>query len=352
MSSPSARAASLAPVIVATAAVGIVLLLVGVVVAPILMLERAEDWRAYAEAADSLRSGAPLYAWTTFPDIRSYGLHAYLYPPPLAAIWAIGLSAPSFVVVKVVAFAVAIWLLARSLGAPTLIAAAIAVAGVTSSPAIHDLALGNVMLLFGAAVAFALASPGWLGSSALGAVCAIALKPAIGPFVLWLVVRRRSSFAKAFVAGLVTTAVFAVVVGPGRYFEYIQALPKTAVLAAPFTGNLGLAAISPVAAVVGIVLAYVWTIAAAALLDERRAAIVALSMTQLAQPTIGLNYAVLLIPALVLLGAIDRRIALALAVLLPFVVILSPILAAVLLATAATIGERLPLRSWPARQAA
>ena len=75
-------------------------------------------------------------------------------------------------------------------------------------------------------------------------------------------------------------------------------MPKTAALAAPFTGNLGLAAISPIAGVAGIVLAYVWTIAAAAMLDERRAGIVALSMTQLAQPTIGLNYAVLLIPAL------------------------------------------------------
>ena len=161
------------------------------------------------------------------------------------------------------------WLLARSLGAPMLLAAGVALAAVTSSPAIHDLALGNVMLLFGAAVAIALASPGWLGSAVLGAICAIALKPAIGPFVLWLLVRRRSSFVKAFVAGLATTAVFAVVLGPGRYWEYLQALPKTAALAAPFTGNLGLAAISPIAAVAGIVLAYVWTIAAAAALRSR-----------------------------------------------------------------------------------
>ena len=75
-------------------------------------------------------------------------------------------------------------------------------------------------------------------------------------------------------------------------------------------------------------------------------------MTQLAQPTIGLNYAVLLIPALVLLGAVDRRLAVAMAVILPLVVILSPILAAVLLAGVATVGERLPILSWRLRQAA
>src|SRR5438105_15537152 len=189
MTDRSERLTALMPTIVAAAAVGIVLLLVGVVVAPILMLERAEDWRAYQEAADSLRAGAPLYAWTTFPDIRSFGRHAYLYPPPLAAIWALGFTAQSFVAVKVVAFTAAIWLLTRSLGAPMLLAAGIALAAVTSSPAVHDLALGNVMLLFGAAVAVALASPRWLGSAVLGAVCAVAVEPAIRPVPLLAPVR-------------------------------------------------------------------------------------------------------------------------------------------------------------------
>jgi hypothetical protein len=194
------------------------------------------------------------------------------------------------------------------------------------------------MAIIAAAVALSLARPGWSGSGALGIVAAVALKPTIGPYVLWLLIRRRDSFARAFAAGLATTLVFVLLLGPGRYVEYVQALPKTAVLAAPFTGNLGLSAISPLAGLAGIVVAYAWTLAAAIRLDERAAAVVALAMTQLAQPTIGLNYAVLLIPGVIVLWAVDRRAAVAMAVGLPIVVIVSPVLAAVMLAGAATVS--------------
>jgi hypothetical protein len=208
------------------------------------------------------------------------------------------------------------------------------------------------MAIIAAAVALSLARPGWLGSGALGIVAAVALKPTIGPYVLWLLIRRRDSFARAFAAGLATTLVFVLLLGLGRYVEYVQALPKTAVLAAPFTGNLGLSAISPLAGLAGIVVAYAWTLAAAIRLDERAAAVVALAMTQLAQPTIGLNYAVLLIPGVIVLWAVDRRAAVAMAVGLPIVVIVSPVLAAVMLAGAATVSalvsDRAAARARPA----
>jgi hypothetical protein len=345
-------APSRAPAIVAAIAIGLALAVVAIAALPVLILERAEDWRAYAEAATAIRSGTPLYIWTTYPDIRSFGQHAYLYPPPLAAIWSVGLTPESFAVLKALGLAGSTWLLARATGAAWWLAVVIAALAVTSPPAIHDLVLGNVMAIIAAAVALSLARPGWLGSGALGIVAAVALKPTIGPYVLWLLIRRRDSFARAFAAGLATTLVFVLLLGLGRYVEYVQALPKTAVLAAPFTGNLGLSAISPLAGLAGIVVAYAWTLAAAIRLDERAAAVVALAMTQLAQPTIGLNYAVLLIPGVIVLWAVDRRAAVAMAVGLPIVVIVSPVLAAVMLAGAATVSalvsDRAAARARPA----
>ena len=319
-------------------AIATVLAIVAIAVVPVLLLERADDWRAYAEAATALRSGAPLYPWTGYPDIRAFGQHPYLYPPPLAAIWYVGLTAESFAVLKLGALAGAMTLLARRSGGAWPWAMAVAIASITSSPAIHDAALGNVMALFAAAVAVSLADRGWGGSGALGVTCAVALKPALGPYLLWLLVRRRGSFGRAFAAGLATTALFAILLGPGRYLEYLQALPKTAVLAAPFTGNLGLSAISPALAIGGMAFAYAWTLGAAIRLDERSAAVVSLAMTQLAQPTIGLNYGVLLIPALVVLWTVDRRAAVAMALVLPLVVIVSPVVAGLILAGAGTFA--------------
>jgi len=341
---PLPSAPSRAPAIVAAVAIGLALAVVAVAAIPVLLLERAEDWRAYAEAATAIRSGTPLYIWTTYPDIRSFGQHAYLYPPPLAAIWAVGLTPESFLVLKAIGLGASTWALARATGAAGWLAVVIAALAVTSPPAIHDLVLGNVMVIVAAAVCLSLARPGWLGSGTLGVVCAVALKPTIGPYIVWLLLRRRDSFVRAFAAGLATTLVFVLVLGPGRYVDYVQALPKTAVLAAPFTGNLGLSAISPLAGVAGIVVAYTWTLAAAIRLDERAAAVVALAMTQLAQPTIGLNYAVLLFPAVILLWGVDRRAAIAMAVVLPIVVIVSPVLAAVLLAGAASAAAVLRSR--------
>src|SRR2546428_7209445 len=164
---------------------------------------------------------------------------------------------------------------------------AVAIASITSSPAIHDAALGNVMALFAAAVAVSLADRGWGGSGTLGVTCAVALKPALGPYLLWLLVRRRGSFGRAFAAGLATTALFAILLGPGRYLEYLQALPKTAVLAAPFTGNLGLSAISPALAIGGMAFASPRRPGAASRPAQRPAAAASPPRRQPAQPRSG-----------------------------------------------------------------
>src|SRR2546426_897145 len=133
--------------------------------------------------------------------------------PPATGRWSVGLTAESFAVAKFAAFAGSIALLANRCGATWPVAIAVAGAAVTSSPAIHDAALGNVMLLFAAAVALSLGLPGWLGSGAVGVVCAVAFKPAIGPYLLWLLIRRRATFGRTFVAGLASTAVFALLLG-------------------------------------------------------------------------------------------------------------------------------------------
>ena len=46
------------------------------------------------------------------------------------------------------------------------------------------------MALYVGAVAVSVARPGWLGATPLGVVCAVALKPVIGPYLVWLALKR------------------------------------------------------------------------------------------------------------------------------------------------------------------
>ena len=92
------------------------------------------------------------------------------------------------------------------------------------------------------------------------------------------------------------SAVFAVVVGPGRYVEYLEALPRMSVLVGLPSGNVGLSAVSPALALAGVVFAYVATIWAGLRLDPGRGAALAIAACLLAQPSIGFNYAGLLLP--------------------------------------------------------
>src|SRR4029453_3489899 len=183
---------------------------------------------------------------------------------------------------------------------------ALAAAALIAAPDLHDLVLGNVMALFVGAVAISVARPGWLGATPLGVVCAVALKPVIGPYLVWLLIRRPRDAARTLAVGIAVTVVFAVVVGPGRYVEYLVALPRMSVLVGLPSGNVGLSTISPVVAVAGVVLAYVATAVAGFRLDLGRGAAIAVSACLLAQPSIGFNYAGLLIPAVVALWSSDR----------------------------------------------
>jgi hypothetical protein len=324
------RGWSAIPAWFALVAVALVLLVTDVVVAPTILREETRDWHAYEQAAERLRSDHPLYVWELADESQEY----YLYPPPTAAVWSLGLDEGSLIALKLIAllgvgalaaFAGAVTARARILGGLALVGLAL-----LSPPVLHDLVLANVMVFYLGVVALSIARPGWLGAIPLGALCAIALKPTIGPYLVWLFLRRRADFGRTFVAGAVTTIVFAIALGPGRYVEYVQALPRMLTLATPFTGNVGLITISREAALVGVVGAYLVTVLAARSLSLAASLAVALAATLLAQPTIGYNYLGILLPALIAIWTVDRRLALASAIIAPLLSLASAIMAAVL----------------------
>lgn len=141
----------------------------------------------------------------------------------------------------------------------------LAVAGLVSSlPFLHDLMLGNTNVLVVAAMV-----PAIFGRSnprngiLLGLAAAAFAKPLTIPVLLWLLIWRRDTFVGAFVAGAVGSAVGVAVFGLGAYGDWIAAVRAGSVwLSTPFVGNHGVTAIfpalwPPVAAVTAVMLALV-----------------------------------------------------------------------------------------------
>jgi hypothetical protein len=321
----------------------IVILAIGL--APTILREQTRDWIAYDQAADRLAAGEPLYVF----DLATPDDEYYLYPPPTAAIWSAIPSPEVLLALKIVALAAvgALALVAWPQAGERerlVLAASIGVAALVAPPDLHDLVLGNVMAFYVGAVAISLARPGWLGAIPLGLVCAAALKPVIGPYLLWLALRRRSDAGRVLAVGLAVTAIFGLVLGPERYLEYLAALPRMSVLVDLPTGNVGLSSVSRVAALVGVVLAYAVTAWATVRLDLHRAAAVAVAAGLLAQPSIGFNYAGLLLPAVVVLWSANRPAGFVACLLVPIVAIVSPPMAAVVVLVLACLrpGARLP----------
>jgi hypothetical protein len=323
--------------------VAIVLVLIDWVAIPVLLQEGATDWRAYEGGAQALAAGTSPYAWTANDDIRAMTAYPYIYPPPLAAIWGVGMTASLFLGLKIAStFAVGAFAVSASrIGAERVAAgAALVLFALASPPVVHDLVLGNVMSLYLAAVALAFALPrNRLAAIPLGILCAIALKPAVLPVLIWMLLRNRSQFLAAFVGGAATTALFAVLLGPSVDVEYLRALPRLGGLAQPFSGNVGLSSISLGLGLVAIPVALGACIWAARTLEFRASAVFAVAMTQFVQPAIGLNYASMLIPGVILLWFVNRRAALVMGMSLPVVVLVSPPLAGLLLGGAAVVVE-------------
>ncbi len=314
--------------------------------APTILREQTRDWIAYDQAADRLADGRPLYVFELPTPDDEY----YLYPPPAAAAWGAIPSPEGLLALKLAALAavgalaVVAW---PGAGARDrrLLAAALAVAALVAPPDLHDLVLGNVMALYVGAVALSLARPGWLGAVPLGLVCAAALKPVIGPYLVWLAIRRRADAGRVIVVGLVASAVVAVLIGSGRYVEYLVALPQMSVLVDLPSGNSGLSAVSRELALAGVIAGYAATIVAALRLDAGRAAAIAVAAGLIAQPTIGFNYAGLLLPAVVMLWSADRVAGFVACIVVPLLAIVSPPLAAasVIGLALSRLGDRLAL---------
>ena len=314
---------------------------------PAIVREGTRDWIAYAQAAERLRAGLPLYVWSLATPAEEY----YLYPPPAAAIWAMGLDAGSFMALKIGCLALGLVALATAtapagragLGA----VAALVGIGFLFPPNLHDLVLGNVMVFFVAGIAVSLARPGWPGALALGLVVAIVLKPVLGPYLLWLLVCRRADFARTAAVALAITAAFAVIVGPGRYLEYVLALPEMQALARGFSGNLGTINLGPAAAAAGVVAAYAVTLVAALRLPASPAAVVAIGMMLFAQPTIGFNYAGVLLLGVALIWVASRRVGLWVSAGAAAALFVSPLLAALVVAAGGFVVGR-EQASWAA----
>jgi hypothetical protein len=303
---------------------------------PTILGEGTRDWIAYQQAADRLAADQPLYVFTLATPDDEY----YLYPPLGAALWRLAGSPEALIVVKIAMLCLCgalATVLAPSVGrrGQIVIGALIVVAAVIAPSDIHDLILANVMAFYVGAVALSVARPGWIGATPLGLVCAAALKPIIGPYVLWLLIRRRADFWRVATVGIVASLACALFVGPGRYIEYLTALPQMSVLSDLPSGNAGLSRFSREVALVGLVLSYLVTVFASMRLSVWRSAAVAIAAGLLAQPALGFNYAGLLLPAVLALWVVDRPAGFVAIAVAPILAVVSPPLAGVFVIAAA-----------------
>jgi hypothetical protein len=307
---------------------------------PTILAEGTRDWIAYEQAAERLATGQPLYVFHLATPDDEY----YLYPPLGAALWRFAGSPEALLVLKIAALTLCGTL--AFVVAPTanrtrmlIIGACLVVAALVAPSDIHDLVLANVMAFYVGAVALSLARPGWVGAIPLGLVCAAALKPVIGPYLVWLLIRRRADFGRVVAVGLVASVACAIAIGPQRYVEYLTALPQMSVLSDLPSGNSGLSRFSRELALVGLVVAYVAAATASLRLDPWRSAAVAVAAGLLAQPALGFNYAGLLLPSVVALWVADRPAGFVAIGLAPILAVVSPPLAAAFVIALAFRGE-------------
>jgi hypothetical protein len=314
--------------VIPLALVGTSLFVVSVVVWPVLASEHWRDWSTYLLAGRRLDADFPLYVVS--------GQVLFVYPPPMAWLWSGGMDEQTWWALKLLALGTVLLLRPRLLMAVTVLL-------VLPSPAVmHDLVLGNVMVFYLVAILWSLFGARWFRSIPLGIVLAVALKPAIGPYLLWLLLRRPRTFVEVGVVAVMASAVGLLAVGADRYWEYLLAIPSLVQFAGSWPGNLGLAASLPGLALPAVAAAYV--VAGSAALrftsEPERGAAIALAAGLIAQPSVGLPYGVLLAAALVCVWRVDRRAALFGAVVSPILALGALPLAGVVVAGLALVGAR------------
>lgn len=317
------------------AALAVVLAIEASIVWPVIAREGWRDWWAYRNAGERLVAHLPLYGGSD-----STGL--LLYPPAMAGIWQAGFRYEALLFLDLVALVAIGWLAfgtARASGVPhaTAVAAGTAVVGLALlSPAVfHDALLGNVMIVYAGAIALSLAVPGLRGAIPLGVVIAVAAKPFIVPYLVYLLIaRRRDGLLVAGVAAGATLVAVATV-GLSPHVEYAQAIPTFASQARSYAGNLGVSAFAP--ALVGIVAigAVALSVVVSRRGDSMRAAAAAIALGLFVQPSLGMIYAVVLIPALIVLWPWERLWSTTIALVGPVAALVSPLIPASLVGLAA-----------------
>jgi hypothetical protein len=322
-------------------AAAIVIACLDLAILPYVLREGATDWAAYEQAGKLMASHQNPYAWADAADIRALTPYPYLYPPPLAWLWGVGFTPGLWLALKIASLgglAAFAWRYASTPGGRLAVAVSLFGIAVAFPPVVHDLILGNVMVLYLATIAVLSAWPDrrW-AVVPLAVLMAIAFKPFVAPIVLWLLIRDPARFVDLVAVAVGLTLVFALMIGPTPYGQYLVALPKLGGLAQPFSGNLGLSGISPVVALVAIPIGLIWAGLAAWRLGRQAGLATAVSLALIVQPTVGFNYASILIPAVILLWLADRLTGLLLALAVIMLSPLSPPSAAVLVAVAATV---------------
>lgn len=302
-----------------------VVLVTSMWIIPVFGLEVNRDWYTYANAGIRLTSGQPLYA----PS----GQLAYLYPPGVAWLWAHGMSQPVWTALKLLSLAALAWHIGGREGV------SVAVLLALLSPVEYDVLMGNVMVFYLVAVIILLERGGWRGSAPMGVVLALAAKPAIGPLLLWLCLRRpRDAGRVAAVAG-VASLLIAGIVGAQYYAEYLSIIPRMPGALDGWTGgNVGLSRFAPAWAAVAVLGAYVLVIVLA-VRGSRVGGLVAAAVSTLAQPSEGLYYGVFVAAALVPLRDVRRATAVVASMVAAIVVLISPVLATGVLLVAIAVGN-------------
>ena len=109
------------------------------------------------------------------------------------------------------------------------------------------------------------------------------------------------------------SAVVATTIGPAIYIDYLVALPRASEFAAAWPGNLGLSAVSPLLGALGMVASYAVAIVAA----RRYSLSLVIGALMFAQPSYGVAYGLLLVPAVVVIYGERRALGIGIAAMLP-----------------------------------
>jgi hypothetical protein len=141
---------------------------------------------------------------------------------------------------------VLVWcLLDATRGATAPVRAGVLLLGLSSIFVLDDLLLGNVAIVLAAAIYLAVSRPAPVAAIPLGLLLALVAKPFLVPFLLWMLVFRRSSALVAVGTGILATIVGVALLGLDDYRAYLESLVAAGRTAVPFVGNHGLTSIAP-----------------------------------------------------------------------------------------------------------